>query len=40
MEKDYPEMQISESEYKDYYLSPTGEFLGNTREEVESKIWE
>lgn len=40
MQEDYPEMQISEGEYKTYYLSPTGEFLGNTIEEVESKAWE
>lgn len=40
MQKEFPEMQIFEAEYKTYYLSPTGEFLGNTIEEVESKVWE
>lgn len=40
IQEDYPEMQISEIEYKTYYISPIGEFLGNTMEEVENKIWE
>lgn len=40
MKNDYPDMQISETEYKSYFLSLTGEFLGNTLEEVESKAWE
>jgi len=39
MQGEYPEMSISD-EYKTYYLSLTGEFLGNTIEEVKSKIWE
>jgi len=40
MQEDYPEMQISEIDSRMYYLSPTGEFLGNTIEEVENKSWE
>lgn len=40
MKEDYPEMQISEVENQTYFLSLTGEFLGNTEEEVENKLWE
>jgi len=40
MQKDYPEMQISEPKHKTYYLSVTGEFLGNTEEELINKTWE
>jgi len=40
MREDYPELNISNAENKIYYLSFTGEFLGNTEEEVKNKTWE
>jgi len=38
LQEDYPEMQISEQEVKFYYISSTGEFLGNTQEEANTYL--
>ena len=37
MANDFPNLEIMETEYKDYYISKSGEFLGNTKEEIEAK---
>ena len=37
MKEDFPNLEIMDTEYKDYYISRSGEFLGNTKEETETK---
>lgn len=40
MSEDFPNLEIMEVEYKDYYINKTGELLGNSREEADKKIAE
>lgn len=38
MKEDFPNLEILEGKAEDYYISKSGEFLGNTKEEANKKI--
>lgn len=40
MREDFPNLQILNEKFKSYYINASGEFLGNTEEEVNKKIEE
>lgn len=37
MKDDFPNLEISEEQAKDYYIGKSGEFLGYTKEKAKNK---